>query len=176
MAWSAVTLLLLSVLAVAWQWGSFSSRAGTEAPVVLVVLPLENVSDDPSKEHLGVGFADALISDLQALSGVTVVSRSTGFGYREQRSDPGLITRDLGADFIVDGGVQHVGDQLLVTANLVRPDASVAWADSYQSPQDEIDVKLPGQEEGEPAEPTDLFREEYDLEIYEEGEGGEEGN
>ena len=137
-AWVAVTLLLAAVLAVAWQWGSFSSMTGSEAPVMLVVLPLENVSDDPSREHLGVGFADALISDLLALSGVTVVSRSTGFGYREQRSDPGLITRDLGADLIVDGSVQQVGNQLLVTANLVRPDTSVAWADSYQSPEDEI--------------------------------------
>jgi tetratricopeptide (TPR) repeat protein/TolB-like protein/tRNA A-37 threonylcarbamoyl transferase component Bud32 len=125
-------------LAALWFW---HSRPPASPPVpaprpVIAVLPLDNVSKDTADEYLGVGVADSLITRLAAMPSVTVVSRSATL---EQKGRPTrAVARDLGATYLVNGGVQRSDRTIHVTLNLVRPDDSVAWGREYESSLDDI--------------------------------------
>jgi serine/threonine-protein kinase len=127
-----------AVLAVAtlWVWRPTPGPPppGTRRPVI-AVLPLDNVSKDPNDEYLGVGVADSLITHLAALPSLTVVSRSATL---EQRGRPTrAVAQDLGATYLVHGGVQRADRRIHVTLNLVRPDDSVAWGHEYEGSVDD---------------------------------------
>jgi serine/threonine protein kinase/tetratricopeptide (TPR) repeat protein len=106
---------------------------GPEAPVV-AVLPLENASGDASNDYLGAGLAESLITSLASVPKVTVLSRSAVEESRLQNPDRASFVRSLDASYIVTGSVQAVADQLRVTLNLERPDASVAWGQTVEGP------------------------------------------
>jgi hypothetical protein len=57
-----------------------SSRA--ISGIVLCVLPLENISADPSQEYLGEGMTDEIITDLAELAGPKVISRTSAMQYK----------------------------------------------------------------------------------------------
>jgi len=106
-------------------------RDAQEKSRAVVVLPLANLSGDRSKDYLGVGVAETLISDLAKLKAVVVVSRAPGLESAGGRN-LGRIANDLGVNYIVDGGVQQTDDRLKLTIRLVRPDGSVAWGGAYE--------------------------------------------
>jgi tetratricopeptide (TPR) repeat protein/tRNA A-37 threonylcarbamoyl transferase component Bud32 len=133
---AAAVACVLAVAAV-WLW---RSRTPGPPPVsrrpVIAVLPLDNVGRDPADEPLGVGLADSLITHLAAIPAVTVVSRSATL---EQRGRPTrAVARELGATYLVNGGIQRSDRRLLVTLNLVRPDDSVAWGKEYEGTVDDV--------------------------------------
>ncbi|HWI17125.1 MAG TPA: tetratricopeptide repeat protein, partial [Vicinamibacterales bacterium] len=111
----------------------YPRRLGPEAPVV-AVLPLTNSSGDASNDYLGAGLAESLITSLASVPRVTVLSRSAVEETRLQNPDRASFVRSLDASYIVTGSVQAVADQLRVTLNLERPDASVAWGETVQGP------------------------------------------
>ena len=114
-----------------------ANRLGPEAPVV-AVLPLTNTSGDASNDYLGAGLAESLITSLAAVPKVTVLSRAAVEESRQQNPDRASFVRSLDASYIVTGSVQAVADQLRVTLNLERPDASVAWGDTVEGPAREL--------------------------------------
>ena len=126
---AAVMVLAAAVGLVAWM--QQSRRTGPEAPVV-AVLPLTNTSGDASNDYLGAGLAESLITSLASVPKVTVLSRSAVEESRQQNPDRASFVRSLDASYIVTGSVQSVANQLRVTLNLERPDASVAWGETVQ--------------------------------------------
>ena len=52
----------------------------------IVVLPFENLSNDPDQEYFADGITDDLTTDLSRISGSFVIARSTAFTYRVNRS------------------------------------------------------------------------------------------
>jgi tetratricopeptide (TPR) repeat protein len=118
----------------AWQWMKpriSSARAGA-APVI-AVLPLTNVSGDPAKDYVAAGIAESLTTSLATVPSVTVLSRVSVAEARNRTSDFKGIVKELGANYLVEGGVQQSGDIVRVSLSLVRPDKTVAWADSVEA-------------------------------------------
>jgi tetratricopeptide (TPR) repeat protein len=99
---------------------------------VIAVMPLDNLAGDPADEHLGVGLADALVARLASSPALTVVSRASTLEEFRRLRDPRKLARELGVTFLVGGGVQRLGDSVRFTLTLIRPDASVAWAETYE--------------------------------------------
>jgi serine/threonine protein kinase/tetratricopeptide (TPR) repeat protein len=132
-----VTLGAAAVLAIGLVFLARSQLPRTPArgpdakmPVV-AILPLANLSPDPSLDHLSVGIADLLITRLASLPGLTVVSRSATLHYQGQATNK--VAADLGAALLVNGAVHQSDGELLVTVSLVRPDDSVAWGREYKA-------------------------------------------
>jgi tetratricopeptide (TPR) repeat protein/tRNA A-37 threonylcarbamoyl transferase component Bud32 len=105
---------------------------------VVAVLPFSNISGDPAKTHLGVGFAEALSTDLSRVQALTVISRSGSAEVQDRAPDLGKLARSLGATYLVDGAVQQSGDLLRVTVKLVKPDSSVAWGEVFEGTASEL--------------------------------------
>lgn len=133
MSVAAVALLAAVAGLVTWEVGRLArSPIDPSAPPVIAVLPLANVSGDPSKEFVAAGIAESLISSLAALPSVTVLSRASVTEARSRAKDEAALAKDLGATYLVTGSVQEANGVLKISLNLVREDRTVAWGDSVE--------------------------------------------
>jgi eukaryotic-like serine/threonine-protein kinase len=109
----------------------------TDAPVPAIqsiaVLPLENLSGDPSQEYFSEGITDALITDLAQRGSVRVSSRTSILQYKQTNKSLPEIARELNVDGIVEGTVQRSGDRVRVTAQLIHgPSDKHLWGNSFE--------------------------------------------
>jgi serine/threonine protein kinase len=135
-ATAAAVLLLGALAALPWLRDRFAGSTVTGTTVA--VLPFANLSGDSSNEHLGPGIAESLTIGLASLPALTVVSRDAAREAAEAGRDARRVAQNLGVSYVVDGTIQQDGPALLITANLVRADAVVAWADSFKGSRDNI--------------------------------------
>jgi len=99
----------------------------------LVVLPLENLSGDPSQEYLADGITDALITDLASIRSVRVVSRTSAMHYKGSHKPLAEIARELNVDAVVEGSVIRSGSRVRVNAQLVQSaNDRHLWAKKYE--------------------------------------------
>ena len=98
----------------------------------LAVLPFKPLVAEASDELLEVGMADSLIARLSTVPGLVVRSVGSVRRYAGADQDPARAARELDVAWIVDGSLQRRGDQLRVTARLLRAsDGAAAWSDSF---------------------------------------------
>lgn len=99
----------------------------------LAVLPLQNLSTDPTQEYFSDGMTDALITDLAQVGSLKVISRTSVMRYKKTDKSLPEIARELNVDGIVEGTVQQSGDRVRITAQLVYgPSDKHIWANSYE--------------------------------------------
>jgi TolB-like protein/DNA-binding winged helix-turn-helix (wHTH) protein/Flp pilus assembly protein TadD len=131
----ALAMLSCCVIAivplVAWK----HSRVISAAPIVrsLAVLPLANLSGDPSQEYFADGMTDELITDLAKVSALRVTSRTSVMRYKDTKKGLPEIARELNVDGIVEGSVMRSGDRVRITAQLLHaPTDHHLWAETYE--------------------------------------------
>ena len=99
----------------------------------LAVLPLENLSSDVSEEYFADGMTDELITALGRINGLLVISRTSVMLYKRVRRPLPQIARELKVDAVVEGTVLRSGEQVRITAQLIRATTDEhLWAQSYQ--------------------------------------------
>lgn len=125
-----VLLILVSLLV--WSRKDFVSMPNASSPQLtsVAVLPFESLG--PSTGYFTSGLRADLITDLSRIPGLRVISPS--FVTVDERSGRERITllRQLGAEYVLDGTVQHAGDRLRVNVQLfaARTDR-VLWGERY---------------------------------------------
>jgi TolB-like protein/DNA-binding winged helix-turn-helix (wHTH) protein/Tfp pilus assembly protein PilF len=111
----------------------FLVKASAPAIHSLAVLPLANLSNDPSQDYFADGVTDALITDLAQISSLRVISRTSIMHYKNTQKTLPEIARELNVDEIVEGTVQRSGDRVRITAQLIQgPTDTHIWAKSYE--------------------------------------------
>lgn len=99
----------------------------------LAVLPLENLSDDPSQDYFSDGMTDELITELGQIGELRVISRTSVMTYKGARKPLPEIARELNVDAVVEGTVLRSGNRVRITAQLIRASADKhLWAQSYE--------------------------------------------
>jgi TolB-like protein/DNA-binding winged helix-turn-helix (wHTH) protein/Tfp pilus assembly protein PilF len=132
-------LIAIAVFALAvggWGWWVWRNRPTTPAvqPVrSLAVLPLQNLSGDPSQEYLADGMTEELIGRLANIHGLRVISRTSAMHFKNTQLSVPEIAKTLGVDAIVEGSVIREGGEVRVHAQLIRgaTDEHI-WAGEYQ--------------------------------------------
>ncbi len=102
--------------------------------IMLAVLPLENLSDDPAQEYFSDGLTEELITQLARLCPrrIGVIARSSIMRYRGTEKGVDQIGRELSVDYILEGSVRRAGDRVRVAAQLIQVSDQVhLWAESY---------------------------------------------
>ena len=105
----------------------------------LAVLPLLNVSPDPSAEYLSDGITESIINSLSRLPRLHVLARSTVFRYKGQDVDPRAVGREMNVGAVLTGRLIQFGDSLIVRTELA--DAATGrqlWGEEYQRRPDDI--------------------------------------
>jgi TolB-like protein/DNA-binding winged helix-turn-helix (wHTH) protein/Flp pilus assembly protein TadD len=120
-------LLAAALLWIVYPWNA-SSKIHS-----LAVLPLENLSGDPSQDYFAEGMTDELITDLSQISTLRVISRSSVMTYKSVRKPLAEIARELDVQAVVEGSVLRSGERVRITAQLIEvpPDRHI-WAHSYE--------------------------------------------
>ncbi|MCK4849616.1 MAG: protein kinase, partial [Candidatus Heimdallarchaeota archaeon] len=99
----------------------------------LAVLPLENLSNDPTQEYFVDGITDVLISELAQISALKVISRTSVMQYKGIHKSLTKIAEELNVDAIVEGTVFSDGEKVRITTQLIRVfDDRHLWADQYE--------------------------------------------
>jgi TolB-like protein len=100
-------------------------------------LPAAGGGEDAS--GLGLGLADATITDLAQLEQLVVRPTSTILGYQGRDVDPQQAGRELGVDAVLAGRVTREGARLRVEVRLVATvDGSLLWATEIAGPVDDL--------------------------------------
>jgi TolB-like protein/DNA-binding winged helix-turn-helix (wHTH) protein len=99
----------------------------------IAVLPLENLSGDPSQEYFADGMTEELTTDLGKIGALRVISRTSTMRYKGNKKPLPEIARELNVDAIVEGTVARSGSRVHITANLIQasPERHL-WAESYE--------------------------------------------
>jgi serine/threonine-protein kinase len=109
-----------------------ASATASASARVLVVLPFRPLLAAKHDEVLAMGMAEVLIARLSDSPELAVRPLSLVRHHDLQARDPLATGRALGADIILDGGLQREQGQLRVTARLLRVADGVAlWADHF---------------------------------------------
>ncbi len=107
------------------------NQGGAPAPS-LAVLPFDDFSGDTAQAYLSTGLTDALISSLAGIHGLDVRSRTSVMRYQGARPPAPEVGQDLGADLILEGSLLRVGEQIRITAQLIRAATDTnLWSGSY---------------------------------------------
>jgi len=134
--WLTGALALFTVAVVGLGWFYWRRRPTTPVgPVIrsLAVLPLQNLSADPSQEYFADGMTEELIGQLSKIHGLRVISRTSAMHFKNTQLSVPEIAKTLGADAIVEGSVIREGSQVRVHAQLIRgaTDEHI-WAGEYE--------------------------------------------
>jgi TolB-like protein/Tfp pilus assembly protein PilF len=125
--------LVFALLATAYLMSR--SRTGSAAqPRIrsLAVLPLKNLSGDPSQEYLADGMTEALIGRLATMHDLRVISRTSVMRFKNPQLSVPDIAKMLHVDAIVEGSVMRQDNRIRVTAQLIRGSTDEHfWSETY---------------------------------------------
>ena len=141
------TVFAVLVISVAFWLARTGGAPTSAAPRLnsIAVLPLDNLSGDPSEEFFADGMTDQLITDLAKVGSLRVISRTSVMRYKGTRKSLPEIARELDVAAIVEGSVIRSGQRVRVTAQLVQAPADQhLWAETYDRDLGDI-LKLQGE-------------------------------
>src|SRR5262249_19373452 len=98
----------------------------------LALLPLKNLSGDPTQEYLADGLTEALIGRLSAIHDLRVISRTSAMSLKDTKLSAPDIAKTLQVDALVEGSVIRDGNHIRVYAQLIRGASDEHfWSDTY---------------------------------------------
>src|SRR5262245_39424281 len=77
--WSKLAVAAVLVVLAAAAWWLLQRKTD---PIVIVVLPLENLNHDSSNDYFGDGLTDEIIRNLSVIEGLAVRSRTSSFAFK----------------------------------------------------------------------------------------------
>jgi adenylate cyclase len=115
--------------------------AGTEGEknLRLAVLPLANLSADPSDEYFADGLTDELISQVSRVPSLRVIARTSVLRYKGSSQSIREVARDLGVRLALEGSVRKAGNRVRINVHLVDTKSEEhLWSSRYDRPLDDI--------------------------------------
>jgi non-specific serine/threonine protein kinase len=158
---------------------SDSKSPAQRAERSIAVLYFENLSGVKEDEYLRDGITEDILTDLSKIKGLNVYPRTTMLAFRDQKATAADVSRQLRADYALEGSLRRAGNRLRINAQLVDAASGFpVWSERYDremsdifAVQDEIAhkiaealrIKLTPQEQAElAAKPTENLQA-YDL-------------
>lgn len=137
--WLAAAAAAAGAAAV-WRGSRFFNDS-RETPIEsLAVLPFDNLSKDPDQDYFATGMTEQLITDLSKIRALRVISRTSVSRFQGASKPPiAKIAAELGVDAVVEGSVMRSGNQVRITAQLIRASSDKhLWAESYDRDLSEV--------------------------------------
>ncbi len=105
----------------------------------LVVLPFNNLSTEAEFDYFTDGLTDTLTNSLTRVRGLRVIATGSAARFREHGAQYAAIGEQLRVDHLVEGSVQRDGNQLRITARLIRvDDAAQLWSQIFNRQFDDV--------------------------------------
>jgi len=99
----------------------------------LAVLPLKNLSGDPTQEYLADGMTEALIGRLSGIRDLRVISRTSVMRFKNAQLSVPEIAKTLQVDALVEGSVIREGNRVRIAAHMIyAPTDQNLMAETYE--------------------------------------------
>jgi len=98
----------------------------------IAVLPFVNMSGDTKNEYFSDGMSEEILNALAQINDLKVAGRTSSFYYKGRNEDLRTIGKALGVANILEGSVRKQGNEVRITAQLVRvADDTHLWSHAY---------------------------------------------
>lgn len=120
--------------------GGEPAPVSVEAPMrSIAVLAFDDLSAEQDQAYFAEGVSEELLNVLARIDGLKVAARTSSFKFKDGDADIGEIGRALGVDAVLEGSVRKSGDQMRITAQLIKvSDGFHLWSESYDREVDNI--------------------------------------
>ena len=129
-------VVVLAVAGLVWTlWLRHGSPAAVPATEIrsLAVLPMLNLSGDPSQDYFAEGMTETLIAGVAKVTDLRVTSRTSVMQFKGSPKPIKEIAQALGVDGIIEGSVQRFGDNVRVHVTLIHAATDqVIWNHNYE--------------------------------------------
>jgi TolB-like protein/Tfp pilus assembly protein PilF len=122
-----------------------AAMTATSAPAAsppahsVAVLPFVNMSGDASQEYFSDGLSEELIDVLTKIPELRVPARTSSFYFKGKQTTIAEVAKVLGVANVLEGSVRRSGEQLRITAQLIRADNGYhLWSETYNSHVDDV--------------------------------------
>jgi TolB-like protein/tetratricopeptide (TPR) repeat protein len=149
---ACLLVAVLVALPVAYRLRSEKNASASLKPPdnTIAVLPFEDLSPEPRKDHLADGLTDDIIVELGRTGQLAVISRRSSARFKESHEPLPQIAQSLHANLIVEGTLVRAGRRVRITADLVDAgNDRHLWTQSYErdlvdvlSMQDEVAARI----------------------------------
>ena len=98
----------------------------------IAVLPFVNMSNDAENEFFSDGIAEEILNVLASIPDLKVAARTSAFAYKGTNTNISRIAAELGVNHVLEGSVRKSGNQVRVTAQLIKADDGFhLWSANY---------------------------------------------
>jgi len=98
----------------------------------IAVLPFVNMSTDAENEFFSDGISEEILNVLASIPDLKVAARTSAFAYKGTNTNIAQIAKDLGVNHVLEGSVRKSGNQVRVTAQLIKADDGFhLWSEKY---------------------------------------------
>lgn len=105
----------------------------------VAVLPFTNMSGDVEQEYFADGLTEDIITALSYSSSFPVIARNSTFTYKGNPVRVQQVAQELGAHYVVEGGVRKAGNRIRITVQLIKADTGHhVWAEKYDRAVDDV--------------------------------------
>lgn len=99
----------------------------------IAVLPFVAMTASQDDEFFADGLSEELLNVLTKVDGLKVAGRTSSFYYKGRNEDLRTIGEALGVAHILEGSVRRAGNQIRVTAQLIKTDDGFhLWSETYE--------------------------------------------
>ena len=132
----AAAAALVLILAVgAWHFWPRHPAPRLVGRASLAVLPFANIAGDEATGRLADGLTEDIITDLSRYREMDIIAHNSTEAYKGKAVDVRQVGRDLNVRYVLEGSVQHDGDQLRVTAQLIDAASGAhLWSERWDKP------------------------------------------
>ena len=105
----------------------------------IAVLPFVNMSSDKEQEYFSDGISEELLNLLAKIPALHVAARTSSFSFKGKEVGIPEIAKALLVANVLEGSVRKSGDQLRITAQLIRAsDGYHIWSETFDRKLDDI--------------------------------------
>ncbi|MDX1554813.1 MAG: tetratricopeptide repeat protein [Xanthomonadales bacterium] len=98
----------------------------------IAVLPFVNMSSEEEQDYFSDGLSEELLNLLAKIPELRVAARTSSFSFKGQNREIPEIARSLGVAHVLEGSVRKAGNQVRITAQLVKgSDGFHLWSETY---------------------------------------------
>jgi len=125
--YAGMALVFALLVAISFWWlnntTSESVKPTAEIEPGIAVLPFTNLSGNPENEYFSQGIAEELLTRLSRLKGLRVISRTSSFQFRDQKTDVRKIGEILTVSHVLEGSVQRLEGRVRINVRLIETDS-----------------------------------------------------
>lgn len=127
-----VAVLFLVVEKIFFSGGILDRDTLSVQTASIAVLPFVDMSQDQDQGYFTDGLTEELLNVLAKVDELQVTGRTSSFQYKGQNLDLRKIGDDLGVEHVLEGSIRKFGDQIRITAQLVKTDDGFhIWSETY---------------------------------------------